>query len=418
MERKKSHMQKQDNLKKNYIWNTLGTTFLSFNSLLFMIIVTRINGIEDGGIFSFSYASACIVNAIALFCGRTYQVTDDNKEVSEATYINTRILTCVIGAVLSLGFVLINHYNPGKASIFLALCVLKCIEALSDAFYGVLQKRELLYIAGKSMSYKSLLGLIGFGIIDFYTRNLYMSCMFLVVLNIVFLITYEGRHAHKYVKFQYGLKKRESLTLIKRSWYTFAFTLIITLIINIPRYIIDRLLDSEAQAIYGILSMPATFIMLFGQFVLQPSLTSLVEHREKGLKIEFQRTVRRIVLSIFGVLIIVLPAAYYIGVPLLGMIYGVDLFAYRWLLLGVIVGGAFYASSTVLLNALITMHSTKIQLILQLCMFAVSLVISISVIQWKGLVGSIVSYMLILILQFISYFILYEIELRKSFKKE
>lgn len=51
-------------------------------------------------------------------------------------------------------------------------------------------------------------------------------------------------------------------------------------------------------------------------------------------------------------------------------------------------------------------------------MFAVSLVISISVIQWKGLVGSIVSYMLILILQFISYFILYEIELRKSFKKE
>ena len=99
-----------------------------------------------------------------------------------------------------------------------------------SAFYGVLQKRELLYIAGKSMTYKSLLGLIGFGIIDFYTRNLYMSCMFLVVLNIVFLITYVGRHAHKYVKFQYGLKKRESLTLIKRSWYTFAFTLIITLI--------------------------------------------------------------------------------------------------------------------------------------------------------------------------------------------
>lgn len=78
-------MQKQDNLKKNYIWNTIGTTFLSFNSLFFMIIVTRINGIQDGGIFSFSYASACIVNAIALFCGRTYQVTDDNKEISESS---------------------------------------------------------------------------------------------------------------------------------------------------------------------------------------------------------------------------------------------------------------------------------------------------------------------------------------------
>ena len=68
--RKRISMQKQDNLKKNYIWNTIGTTFLSFNSLFFMIIVTRINGIQDGGFFSFSYASACILNAIALCCGR------------------------------------------------------------------------------------------------------------------------------------------------------------------------------------------------------------------------------------------------------------------------------------------------------------------------------------------------------------
>ena len=43
----------KNNLKKNVIWNTLGLTFNSFNSLFFLIIINRINGIDDGGIFSF-----------------------------------------------------------------------------------------------------------------------------------------------------------------------------------------------------------------------------------------------------------------------------------------------------------------------------------------------------------------------------
>ena len=38
----------KNNLKKNVIWNTLGLTFNSFNSLFFLIIINRINGIDDG----------------------------------------------------------------------------------------------------------------------------------------------------------------------------------------------------------------------------------------------------------------------------------------------------------------------------------------------------------------------------------
>ncbi len=40
-----------NNTKKNVIWNMIGTTANAFNSLFFMIIVTRINGLKDSGIF-------------------------------------------------------------------------------------------------------------------------------------------------------------------------------------------------------------------------------------------------------------------------------------------------------------------------------------------------------------------------------
>ena len=49
----------QVNLKKDFIWNMIGSTFSSFNSLFFLIIVTRINGSNEAGIFTFAFSTAC-----------------------------------------------------------------------------------------------------------------------------------------------------------------------------------------------------------------------------------------------------------------------------------------------------------------------------------------------------------------------
>ena len=39
-------MQESKQFKKNFIWNTLGTGLNAFNSLFFMIIATRVNGVD------------------------------------------------------------------------------------------------------------------------------------------------------------------------------------------------------------------------------------------------------------------------------------------------------------------------------------------------------------------------------------
>ena len=131
-----------NNVKKNYIWNTLGTACVSFLSLILMILVTRINGMEMAGIFSFSFSSACIINIFALYCGRTYQVTDDNKQISESSYVVTRLLTAIGGIVISILFTLINGYSMDKSIIFVSLCSLKCLEAICDVYYGINQKHR------------------------------------------------------------------------------------------------------------------------------------------------------------------------------------------------------------------------------------------------------------------------------------
>ena len=54
---------------KNVIWNMIGATTNAFNSLLFTIIVTRINGLNDAGIFTYAFATACLLYVIGVLSG-------------------------------------------------------------------------------------------------------------------------------------------------------------------------------------------------------------------------------------------------------------------------------------------------------------------------------------------------------------
>lgn len=404
-----------DNTKKNYIWNSIGSGLLSFNSLIFLIIVTRINGIEEAGVFSFCYAFACIINAFALFYGRTFQVTDNNRVISESTFLVTRFLASLVGMSISIVFVLLNGYDRYKAIVFLLLCILKCEEAISDGYYGVLQKRNKLFIVGKSMTYKSLLGFIGFLFIDFFSHSVIISCLYLVGLNLLFIKIYDiscaKREASIYYKIHYG----EILQLIKKSCFTFGVTMIILALVNIPRYIVDIFLSSKEQAIYGFISMPATFVMLLGQFVLQPALITLATAFEQHEKKCFQKEVTKLIVIILSTMIIVLPVAYLMGIPVLEIIYAVQLEEYRTDLLIVIIGATFYAASNVFFNALITLRSTKRQMILQMVNLIIGTVITVVLVYKYGLKGGILSYGLIFVLQFFSYLKLYKMEMEKRF---
>lgn len=407
-----------NNLKKDYFWNTLGTSLFSFNSLFFMIIVTRFNSLSDAGIFSFAYATAGIINYFALYSGRTYQISNTNEKFTGSLYIVTRYLTALFALLISIVFVVINGYPLNKAIIILLLCIVKCLEAVSDVYYGILQGHSKLYIAGKSMTYKSLISVIGFIIIDLLTRNLIVSCFYLLIVNIAVLILYDIRNTSKFMHIVKDFKKSSIILLLRVSSYTFLFTLTVTVIMNLPRYFIDFFLNDSDQAIYGIISMPATFVMLFSQFILQPSLVSLSNHYKRKEKRNFNKVVFKISSLILVSMVVILPVAYILGVPVLEFVYGVELSEYTFLLLLVILGSAFYAVSNVLLNSLIVVHCNKEQLYVQVFILIISLVICYFLVNYLGINGGLLSYFSILALQFIVYVFFYRFVIEKVFNKE
>ena len=176
---------------KNFIWNSLGTGINSFNSLFFLIIVTRVNDIHTAGIFSIAYATATILYTLAMYSGRLCQVTDIENKISDKDYITNRIITCLMMFIGAAVFLIIQQYSGFKTMIFALLAIFKGIEAFSDILYGVMQKNDILYKSGQSLSLKGFIGIAAFLIVDLITRDLRWACFAVIVVNVIVLIVFD-----------------------------------------------------------------------------------------------------------------------------------------------------------------------------------------------------------------------------------
>jgi len=393
------------NFKKSVIWNSIGGALNSFNSLFFLIIVTRINGMNEAGIFSLAYASACMFYIIGVYSGRTYQVTENNKKITDNEYIINRLMTVTIMLVVSIAFGIANGYLGQKMLVFILLCFSKGIEALSDVFHGIIQKNERLDIVGKSLSIRNLLGLLTFLVIELTTSNMILACISLIIINLFVLCFIDIK-----ISARYKLKKKKvhikaSKNILFFGFYTFGFSFIANYLVNAPRYAIDSLLTSDMQTIFGIIVMPASAIMLINQFIIQPLITRLKEEYENKNKIGFMKLIYKVIglTLITGFLSIVL--ANFFGAVVLKLLYGIALEEYIPSLLFILFGATIYTTASVLSNGMIVLRKTRVQLYIYILTAILAFFISYKMVKLIGFEGAIYSYSIIMIILLVLYII-------------
>lgn len=380
-----------NNTKKNFVWNMIGATVNSFTSLIFMIVVTRINGTKEAGIFTFAFSLACLLQVISNYSGRTFQVTNTDKEIKDSDFVYNRISSCIIMIIFVIMFLLAKNYGMYKNIIILLFILYKGIESFTDVFYGVIQKNDELYKVGVSLFLKGIIGVINFLIFDFLTHNIIISISSLILTNLAVTIFYDYKNFIPiYQKNNYNSINNRKL--FKLGIFVFGFTFLTQYMLNAPKYAIDDLLSDEMQAIYGIVSMPASFIVLCSQFIIQPLLvkiTNLIENKEN------ENLLKLCIKTISAILIIgciSLVLAYFLGIQVLDLIYNVNLEDYLLPLLVIIVGATFFSMSFVISNVLTAMRKTFIQIIFYIICSIVILFLSKYMVLNYGVLGGTISY--------------------------
>lgn len=391
------------NLKKNIIWNAIGSTFYSFISLFLMLIVTRINGLDVAGIFTYAFSTACIFYTIGVYYGRVYQVSEKNKKILDSDFIYSKIILCFIMIFISIIFISIKKYDFVKSAIILLLCLYKAISAFAESYYAIIQKENNLHYVGKSMLYKTISEVLAFFIIDYFTHNVIITILSIIIIDVFFIELYDKR---KIIKLSWSkFSKHHLLYLLKSGFTICAFSFLSIYVINASKYAIDVSLSDDLQAIYGIIIMPATIMSLFSQFIIQPYLVKInIFIKEKNYT-DFLKMVCLLILYMIIIGIVCVIGAYFLGIPILNFIYNIDLYQYQLDFTLIIIGSIFYGLSVLISFILISMNKNLSQLIVMIILTVVSYFTSNWFVSNYQLLGASLNYLITMILDFILYFI-------------
>ncbi len=402
-------------MKKDYLWNTIGVLAQNAISPLLLVIVTRFNGIEDSGVFSFSFSVAIIFWTISMWGGRTYQVSDVKKEFSNKSYLMVRLLLGGVVFLAAVLFCILNQYDATKTGVILALVLFKIIESVADALYGVMQVHDRLYIAGKSLLYKSLAGFVAFVLVDVATNDIFLSSMAIVLSNMIVVACYDIPVTRRLESVGMSLDQLKSyslsaLEIIKRCWPVFIVAFLGAFSLNIPRYFLD-IYHQEQIGYFGILAMPVTLVVLLMTFILQPNIIQLSRLLDTSAYQAFAKIVTK--LSYFTLLIglVIFIGAYLIGVQLLHFIFGVDFYEYKGGLMIIIVGAIANAVVAIFINVFVIMRRFKEQFYILLFTNGLLAVISAPVVELYGLLGGVTLFTIINILQVTLFWISYKLYL-------
>lgn len=321
-----------------YIWNTIAAMGNSFQTMLLMLVITRVGNMADASIFAIAYAIGNLMMSFGKYGMRNYQVTDVENNYNYYSYVYSRFITTFLMLMASCIYIgvgaIFSHYSLYKAVCIGLICLIKGIDTLEDVIHGRLQQKGRLDIASKILGIRMLTYIVLFICLYISIQKLLLTELICFLISIVIAV-YCNRIAIKegYVE-EGNLDRKEDLKdgvlgLFKSCFPLAASTFLVMYLGNAPKYMIDSVVSDEVQAGFNIVFMPVFVITLLSSFIFNPILGKVAYYWNRYDYKSFSKLIRRQSAFIVGITIFAVLFAWGPGIPILSWIYKVNLREYR-----------------------------------------------------------------------------------------
>lgn len=348
-----------ENKKLNFIWNTLGNLASAMLGVILLVVVNWFIGKNDGGIFSSAFSDAYIFFTIGAFSVRAYQVTDVAGEHSTEHYVAFRCVTCALMILAIIPAAIIFSKNVYEFEIIVLVGLLRGVDALSDVFQGSLQIKGRLDIAGKAVFFRTMSSAILFTVTVIFLHSLLLACFSAFLINLTVFFFYDLRQARRFD----NVRPIFDFKFIRPIFFACLPILLSDLlsryIYNAPKYTIQSLMNTVAQNIFGIISMPAYTINLIGLFLFYPILLDFAKKYQNNQKRDFIRVIYKLIGILLALTLLAEVAAFFLGIPILNIMYNVNLEQYKTDLLILMLSGGLGACANVLVYVLTIIRHQK-----------------------------------------------------------
>lgn len=291
-------------------------------------------------------------------------------------------------------------FNIDKTLIIIAVCIWKVADAFGDVYYGQLQKKGRLDLAAISIILRFATGLAGFLFLLFLSHSLLYASIAGCILSwlFLFLTLYPCRKIFSddskspYTK----THKANVLRLLNVCFPLLVCSFFSFYLGNAPKYAINRLMNDEAQAIYGYLAMPVFIIELLNGFILQPILVKMSYDWNNGCRKQFAMRILKQILVITGLTVTAVTGAAFLGIPVLSFLYHYNLQSYRTEMLLLLTGGGFLAIAGLFVTVLTIMRQQRQLMGIYTLSAAAAYLLSDQLIRRYQLMGASASYLVII----------------------
>lgn len=333
--------------KSAYLWNTSAAMLNAFQTVFILMLISRIDPVIDAGVFTIAFAIGNLMMTIGKYGIRQFQVSDVNEKYSFKEYLTSRVVTTIVMIIASFIYVGYNHltglYNIEKCMVVILICFAKAVDAFEDVFHGMLQQYLRLDVAGKILTIRLFTYIIVYLAVYLITQNLVITSAVALVISVFQFVILNYIALKDFQTKKKALSYKKVGNLLVECFPLFIAAYLVMYIGNAPKYAIDKVMPSEAQACFTYIFMPVFVISLLSQFVYQPVISKLAMLWNQSRLQEFNKLIFRQVGLILGLSAVAVIGGYLLGIPVLSLIYGVNLDEYKTALVILLLGGGALA---------------------------------------------------------------------------
>lgn len=386
------------NLKKAFLWNTVGSTFYFAAQFLLTFAVVRIAGESVSGVLSTAMNVTNLFISLSGYGMRYYQVSDTKHLYSDNTYIKSRFLTCGAAAFLCLVFSFAVQYSAYQRICIMLWLLYRMSEPFSDVYNGICQQNNCLDKVGKSYAVRAVLTIAPFILLLLLTNDLAITLLAMAVLVWIVVLFYDIPQANLLKQNNAQTAETKVKLLLIALAPLAIYKALETAAAVIPKFFLERVLGTDVMGIYSPVTSPVLLLQTGASFILVPLVTVFAENLSAKNKKGFNSVLIKSFAFVAALLPVGLLVCVFFGDFGLRIIRsGLDQYSY---LLPPMVVAAVLTSATMFLSMILTvLRELKVLIAANLSGLLVAALISVPMIKTFNMQGATYALIVVLLVQ-------------------
>src|ERR1039457_1214381 len=252
-------------LRVSFSWTLAGNLIYAACQFGMLSVLAKLGSPSIVGQYALGLAITAPVFMLTNLQLRGVQATDARHEFEFADYFTLRLTATLLGALVILLITAFAPYDTATKTVIVLVACAKAIETISDVIAGHLQKSERLDQVARALMIRGAVSVAIFAAGFWVTRNLTttVAAMALAWMAVIELYDFRvvarllGQH-RRFFRFSLDTQK----TLLSISWPLGVVMALVSLNINIPRYILEQKLGTAELGIFASLAYLLTAVGL------------------------------------------------------------------------------------------------------------------------------------------------------------